>query len=483
MPGMKESRRKLGHQVSEPCSWRLRALKTALAIFAIAAAIQSVRSLYQRAENGFGYDFYQFWLGGDVLRAHVAEGKPGTLDVYSEASHIKIGARYQAIAQNKSRRQRDAASDRKTVDTASSPFFYWVFSVLTPGDYDRVYRSYAAFSVGCMVATMTFFGWRLRYSVAGIGGAVALAAVSGPVYSDFHELNFNFPELAVCCVYLLLRDGGRNANRLSPTLFAMAGVVMGLLAAFKPNLILFPALLGISALASRRWREAFLEAGGFVAGAVIAVAVASWAFGGLSCWSAWGHVVLGLGARPTMPSEYGNFSITRNIYEVTGKDFISLFSAIGILLAIGAIWIGRRSRLFAAGRESRCDFDIEFRHDLAIFGIAVAVTLLSSGLAWVHYPILLFPFLLMAASRSRPAGIGITAEIVRCALLWGAILLLMYSPSDEIQCLLPFRVEANTRIWNHCSQAAVIITLLLGLWYEARLLRPIQNSQIRKQPR
>jgi len=495
------------------------------------AAIVGVRSVYDRAAGGFGFDFYQFWLGGDVLRHHQANGRHGVLDLYTDSAHVKIGQQYVEIARNKSRRQREAAADRKVVDTASSPFFYWVFSVVTSSDYDREYKRYILFSVACMVATLAALAWRLKYSITGMAAAIALASISAPVYSDYNVVNFNFPELAICCFYLLLRALARNARQfctasytrepslsgnpstpgqalrrpgsvphsknperrkprpvdstnlqghiLSTILSIAAGVVMGLLAAFKPNLLLFPVLLGVSGIFARRWWAVFAEAGGFAIGVVSAVAVSSWAFGGISCWAAWGRVILDLGSRPTMPSLYGNFSITRDIYEATGRNLISVFSATGIILAMAAIWLGRRSTQatrsspaleVAAASSAPLNLDIEFRHDLAIFGLAVGVTLLSSGLAWVHYPILLFPFLLLAASRGDTRRIGIPSEIVRYLLLSTAIVLLLFPPPEEIRKLLPFHLDVNIRTWIRCTQAAVLVTFGLALWFESTLV-------------
>ena len=406
---MKDDRpRVLGLPATERELRLWRAFTALFAVIACVAAIAGVRSVYDRAEKAFGYDFYQFWLGGDALRAHQAAGRHGVLELYTDAAHYKLGAQYVEMARHASRRQRDAAASRSVVDTASSPFFYWVFSIVTPGDYDRDYRVYIVFSISCMVGVIAFLAWRLGYSIGGAAAALALATISGPVHGDYTVINFNFPDLAICCLYLLFREWGKawNARHRGAVgghwralaWFTAAGILMGSLAAFKPNLILLPALLGVSGLVARRCRGVLAEAGGFAMGLAGAVAVSSWAFGGLSCWAAWGRVLRNLGSRPTMPSLYGNFSITRNIYEATGHDLVGLFSAIGIALAIGAIWLGRRRRGVSPPMPA-----IEFRHDLAIFGLAVSVTLLSSGLAWVHYPILLFPFLMLVAS---PGGSG-----------------------------------------------------------------------------
>ena len=467
------------------------------------AAMAGVRTVYDRAAGGFGFDFYQFWLGGDVLRAHEAAGKPGVLDFYTDAAHYRIGERYLAAARNQSRRQQHAAAERSVVDTASSPFFYWIFSVITPGDYDRDYNVYIVVSLACLVGVIAGLAWRLGYSFAAVAAAIALAAYSAPVYSDFGVVNLNFPELAVCCLYLFLRGLGRRGTRSDnsdagseacrragfrgiPTGYlknrcagwpwlVLAGGLMGSLTAFKPNLLLLPVLLGLSAIASGRWRRVVPEAGGFLVGLALAVGVSSWAFGGVSCWAAWGRVVLFLGSRPSMPSEFGNFSLTRNVYEATGRNLTTLFSAVSVLLSIGAVWLGRRSRPInpespIGVTQGGCDR--EFRHDLAIFGIAVAATLLSSGLAWVHYPIQLFPFLLLVGSPVDVRRIGLRTQIVRYGLLAAVVVLLLY-PSEEVRRLLPFRIEVSIRAWLHCNQAAVGVAFGLALWFEAILLEKL----------
>jgi hypothetical protein len=505
---MKDDRpRVLGLRASDREARLWRTFKAILTVIACLAAIWGVRSVYGRAANGFGFDFYQFWLGGDVLRAHQTTGTHEVFDMYTYDAHVKTGEQYAAMARTRSPRQREAAANRKVLDTASSPFFYWVFSILAPGDYDRDYKVYIVFSLTCMVGVIAALAWRLRYSVAGIGTALALAAISAPVYSDTEVANLNFPELAICCFYLFLRARARHSARFAAAWFLAGGAVMGLLAAFKPNLILFPVLLGASGLASCRWRGVLAEAGGFAAGVASAVAVSSLAFGGASCWLAWGEVILRLGARPMMPSEFGNFSLTRDLYETTGRNVIGLFSFVGMALAIGAIWLNSRARSRAphfVGSASRTVFpgmpetvrsadptriehgclehgptaaaavsahhDIEFRHDLAIFGLAAAAALLSSGLAWVHYPILLFPFLLLVASRPWPGRISIPSEIVRYVLLSIVVILLLYPPLEEIRQVLPFRIPISLRAWLHCSQGAVAVTFGLGLWFESRLL-------------
>ena len=62
-----------------------------LAIVTCLAALLGVESVCHEAAERSGYDFYQFWLGGDVLRARQAAGRHEVLDVYTYASHVEIG--------------------------------------------------------------------------------------------------------------------------------------------------------------------------------------------------------------------------------------------------------------------------------------------------------------------------------------------------------------------------------------------------------
>ena len=445
------------------------ALKIALALAAWTMASLSLISLYQDSANGVGYDFYEAWVGGDVLRTSQAAGYVGAVDLYSDKAFHEIGKRYEALAQTKSRRLRLAAPARRGLYTASTPFLYWVFSILTPGDYDRVFNAYRLIAMGCLVVSIAAVGWRQRYSIAGIGAAVMLAALTNAAYSDFIVANINCPQLAACLAYLFLRDQARRRASIAWVLYTVAGVVMGMLIALKPNLLMLPLLLGFSGIVSARWRSVFVETAGLAIGLATAVAVSSWRFGSLAWWLDWTRMIQKLGSQLSMPSGYGNISISRSLLELTDKNFFVPLAIFVMLCAVGAIWLGTRHKEGRAARDAQPltgaqDRDMEFRRDLTLFGLAETMTFITSGLAWLHYPILIFPFVMLLTSRPMPRETGNARKIVRYVIAAIVILLLMFPPVPSIQWYLPIKINQTPLLLIVCAQIATVLSFGMGLW-------------------
>jgi hypothetical protein len=519
------------HEKPARGGWLRRTLKIFLTLAIWLLAIESVITLCRSSAGNFGFDFYLFWVNGDIVR-HNAGLHPPALSIYGHDAEHTWGRRYLELARDKSFHQRQAAANWPTLETICSPFFYWVFSVLSPRDYDHALTVFGIVSLTSLLLAIVLLSWRLKFSIAGIGAAVALAALSAPVFSDFQVNNINCPQLLACAIYLLLRDRARKRGG-STMRFTLAGAALGLLIAFKPNLLLVAILLGFSGLFTRQWKSLIAESTGFFSAIALAVAICSWRLGGVSCWIDWLHITRELGSVPTKASAYGNFSLTRLIYEETGKNLVGIAAAISIAVATIAIWRGRtgispapsplysreragvrgdfgscatrenplspqplrtaaearivgsapRTALAVRGEtvrgadptrvhpgESDARRDREFLYDLTIFAIGASITFLAAALAWVHYSILLFPFLLMLASPIFNKRLGLRSNLARYFILSAIVILFMIPLPPEVVELLPMKIKLPAGAFVHCAQAATLLALASGLWFALRVL-------------
>lgn len=454
--------------------WRIFGVLLALATWT--AAVGAIGATYRHGMASYGHDFYQFWLVGDVIRGYEPAPERPVLDIYSQQAFVEMGRRYAELAVNKPPRQRQAAAARATLHNLGTPFHYYVFSLLARGEYEAAFDRYILVSIGCLMAMIAALGWRLGYSVAGSGAATALAFWSAPVFSEFNVVNVNCLQIAAWVGYLMIRDQARQKSRAAAFWLLLAGILAGMLLVFKPNVLLVLPLLGL-----RRWlgaarREQLGEAVGLGAGIVMAVGVSAHAFGGLEIYSTAIKGVIELGKHPTTPSIMGNIALTRTILERTGWDLTMPLTALMVVMALAAIWHGSRRSLAAngangAGSASKVGGRVEFQHDLAVFGIGCAISLLTAGLAWLHYPILIFPLLMLAGGMIRPTRIGMPATmglLVLLAIAAGGLLCLplIGALGDE-----GIRIRITPWTGVHCMQIALLATLAIGLWMEGGLLK------------
>jgi hypothetical protein len=268
---------------------------------------------------------------------------------------------------------------------------------------------------------------------------------------------------------------------------------MGMLVAFKPNLLMIPILLGFSELASKRYRDVLADLTGLTIGLATAVAVSSWRFGSLGCWFEWAHMIQKLGSQLSMPSGYGNISISRALFEATGRNLFGLLTMCVLACALAAIWFGRLSVAwtarpctvvddrkikdmggppvpldFSLNHLDRCRRDIEFCRELALFGLAETMTFMTSGLAWLHYPILIFPFVMLMARPNISPSVGTIGRVIRYTVVTFLVVLLMFPPVPSIQWNLPFQINQSPLVLIRCMQAAIILSFGMGLWFAAQ---------------
>src|SRR5215472_2307516 len=102
-----------------------------LLLFVLLAAFGIGRA-WTASQRSAGVDFYQFWVGGQIL------AQPQHASLYSDDGRASLGAEFlQRARASSSPRQKAVAEYRQKLETYSSPLLYSFFKWGSTGDYDR----------------------------------------------------------------------------------------------------------------------------------------------------------------------------------------------------------------------------------------------------------------------------------------------------------------------------------------------------------
>jgi hypothetical protein len=375
------------------------------------------------AARGPGVDYYQFWIVGR------ARSGSQPLDIYSARDRLRMADLGRALArsaQPPSERLTDCARARgPMLHTFSTPWLYAAVNALAPADYDRAYDRFTDVCLGALVFAVPAMGLLLGYSAAeALLFASAVLFWSEPVTSDLRVGNVNELQLAGVALFLLACRG--RGDR--PWTDLAAGIVLGLLVAFKPTLATVPFLLAVSWAIDRRWGTLLRRGAGAVAGAGLAFCAGCWFLGSPAAWWDWGKALSGLDTVSDVSVQAGNYSLARVISEAVGGPAGRGADSAPVLVAAAAVLTGvalARTRPAAGtagrGRAAR------FERDFLVTALSCALSVVSLPLVWLHYYVLLVPLLLYVLRPGgwlRPGGGGPSRVLVPAAglaLAWLAL--------------------------------------------------------------
>src|SRR5688572_5807737 len=331
-----------------------RALRIASTVAAALAVIYAVVVTWRQHERAAGLDFYIYFVNAQLA---VREDVP---NIYDRDAQARIGEEYYERAQrDTSELRKFDAKRRRFLDSVSSPFLYTVLGWVSR-DYDRALQQYhllvfAAFILGfLLIARAVWLSWASAMFLLS-----ALLLWYRGFEADLRVGNVNSLQLLMLGISLWC-----------PPL--AAGVIAGMLIAFKPNLLLVPLLLAVARMATRDWRRLRLEVLGGAIGGAIAFVAAAIHYGSFAIWLQW----------IARANEFYHRLPTRTERNVT--PLLMLFHEHGawpsyvlvLLLTIAAalaIWRGRS------------------RDDVSIIGVAILIYLLSATVVWLHYMVLVIP--------------------------------------------------------------------------------------------
>jgi hypothetical protein len=349
-----------------------RALRIAVTAAAALAVIYAIVTTWRQNERAAGFDFYIYFVNAQLA------GRADIGNIYDRDTQLRIGEEYFERAQRgASELRKFDATRRRFLDSVSSPFLYTSLSWVSR-DYDRALRQYHVLVLAAFLAGFLLIARKVKLSW---GSALFLQAALLLWYRGF-EADLRVGNVNSLQLLLL------GAAVWCPPL--VAGTLMGLLLAFKPNLILVPLLLAVARMASRDWRRLRLEILGGAIGGACAFIAASIHYGSFRVWLQW----------LARANEFYHRLPTRTERNVT--PFLSLFHEHGawpsyglalLLTIIVAIAIRR-------GRS---------RDDVAIIGAAILIYLLSATVVWLHYMVIVIPAALALLRRRVTAIVSLLA--------------------------------------------------------------------------
>lgn len=384
-----------------------RAVLTAIAVL---AALYAIAVTWRQNEQAAGLDFYIYFVNAQIA------GRADVPNVYAPEVQERVGEEYYERAQRgPSELRKYDAGRRRRLDNVSSPFLYTTLRWVSR-DYDFVLRQYHALVLLAFIAGVLLIARRV-----GVSWAAALALLAALLLwyrgfeADLRVGNVNSLQL------LLI-----GAALWSPPF--LAGTLLGILVAFKPNLILIALLLAVSRVATRDWRRLRIELAGGVAGGALAF-VAAWInYRTPRVWIDW------LGAanqfwHRLQTREERNVAPALSLFREHGTALSYAIAA--ALIAIVCIAIFRAKR----------------KDDPLVTGLAIAIYLLSAPVVWLHYMVLALP-LAIALLRNRWTAI---VSVLALAMI-----------AEE-----PFELLFRTPVYPHDAAhiaPALIALFACGVW-------------------
>lgn len=200
-------------------------------IVALILAAGGLTYAWGLGSNAAGIDFYQFWAGAQVARRagsaiYESETRQSAAEEYLQRAYTREG----------SDRMLAAARARPKFEFFSTPFLYTCFGIFGGEEYDRDFLIYR---VLCLAGTSA--GVLLITRGVGLSPAVSLLLLAflttlfQPLRSDIRVGNVNQLQLLMAAGAIFLHSRSRFAT----------GALLGLAAAFKPNVILAIPLVAL----------------------------------------------------------------------------------------------------------------------------------------------------------------------------------------------------------------------------------------------
>jgi hypothetical protein len=355
-----------------------RALRILLLVASIAAAAYVAARLWRGLSRVSAVDFYLVWVN-----VHVA-GRDDIPNIYSEDAQGSIGEEFFARSLDSgSRVFHETATNRRRLDSRGSPFLYASFAWVSR-DFETAllqFRVLILFAcLGGMILLGRHCGFPLWFSFACFAACVSYFL---PFIADFVVANVNAIQLFLLALALML--GERRPM--------LAGAILAMMLAQKPNVVLVVAVLMLARVLTRDFQRLGREILGGAIGGVLAFAIGSWWFETPRIWLLW----LGSAGdlyETLLSVEFNNVTPALPLFQQHGTWLSYVIAA--VLLVIACIPLLRRDAK---------------RDDLLLVSLGLLVYFLSATLVWLHYLVLCF-IPAFALFRAR-----VTAAIAFVALL------------------------------------------------------------------
>jgi hypothetical protein len=355
----------------------LRALRILLLVASIAAAAWVVARMWRGLAQVSAVDFYLVWVN-----VHVA-GRDDVPNIYADAAQSSIGEELFARSLDSgSRVFHETATIRRRLDSRGSPFLYASFAWVS-SDFETALLQFRVLIIAACIAGMVLLG---RYCGFPLWFSIALFAATVyfylPFIADFIVANVNAIQLFLLALALTLSER-------RPML---AGAILAVMLAQKPNVVLVVAVLMLSRVLTRDFERLKREILGGAIGGILAFVIGSWWFETPRIWLLW----LGSAGdlyETLLGVDSNNVTPALSLFQQHGTWLSYVIAA--VLLVIACIPLLRGAR----------------RDDLLLISLGLLIYFMSATLVWLHYLVLCF-IPAYALFRTR-----VTAVIAFVALL------------------------------------------------------------------
>jgi Glycosyltransferase family 87 len=328
--------------------------RAVLTTIAVAAALYAIVVTWRKNERAAGLDFYLYYVNSQLpSRADVD-------NIYSPETQERIGEEYYARAQSStSELFKYDAKRRRRLDNVSSPFLYATLRWVSR-NYDRaLLQDHALLLIAFIAGVLALCRLaRVRWCWSLVLLAAMLLWYRG-FEADLRVGSVNSLQLAAVAAMLW-----------SPPL--LAGAILGLLIAFKPNLILIVVVVFVARLVLRDWHRLRLEVLGGAIGVAIAIVVTAINYGTFRVWLQWVSAANEFFHRLQTRDER-NVAPALSLFQQHGTWWSYVIAAILIAIVVYAIVRAKR------------------RDDALLVGLAILIYLISAPVVWLHYMVLALP--------------------------------------------------------------------------------------------
>lgn len=331
-----------------------RALRILLLAAAIFAAAYAVAEIWRSLGRAPAVDFYLVFVN-----VHVA-GRDDIPNIYAHDAQFSIGEEFFARSLDaRSRVYHETATNRRSLDSRGSPFLYASFAWIS-SDFEKALLQYRALILGTFLAGIVLLGRYCRVPLwASVFLFAALVHLFLPFRADFIVGNVNAIQLFLLALALTV------AERRP----AVAGAILAMMLAAKPNVVMVVALLMLARVIARDFRRLGREVAGGAAGGVIAFVAGSLWFETPRIWLLWLNSAGDL-YQTLLGLDSNNVTPALPLFEQYGTWISYVIAA--ALLAIACIPLLR-------GRKG---------DDLLLMSLGLLIYFLSATLVWLHYLVL-----------------------------------------------------------------------------------------------
>jgi len=349
-----------------------RALRILLLVVSIVAAAYAVAGIWRNLSQKAAIDFYLVYVNVQVA------GRDDIPNIYSDEAQSSIGEEFFARALDSgSRVFHETASVRRTLDSRGSPFLYASFAWISR-DFEKALTHYRILLLAAYLAGIVLLG---RYCRLPLWLTIFLFALLVhfflPFRADFTVANVNAIQLFLLALALTI--GERRP--------AIAGAILAMMLAAKPNVVLVVAILMIARVISRDFRRLGSEIAGGAVGGAIAFVVGSLWFETPRIWLLWLNSAGSL-YQTLLGVEFNNVTPALPLFQQYGT-WIS-YAIAAVLMVIAGFPLLRGAK----------------RDDLLLISLGLLIYFMSATLVWLHYFVLAIIPAFALLRRNRTAIIA-----------------------------------------------------------------------------